>query len=75
MRMALPLDTTPAAAAVHQQAYRALTVAGRLKIALELSDLTRAFAIAGMRRRNPNITPEEAHEKLANILYGSRAIG
>lgn len=70
--MALPLDTAPAAAAVHQQAYRTQTAGGRLKIALELSDLTRAFAIAGIRKRNPDITSDEAHRKLANFLFGSR---
>lgn len=69
--MPLPLDTTPAAAAIQQQAYRALGNAGRLKLALELSDLTRAFAIAGVRQRNPDITPEEAHRKLAELLYVS----
>lgn len=46
-------DTTPAAALLQEQAYRTLGMAGRLKIALELSDLTHAFAVAGIRRRHP----------------------
>jgi hypothetical protein len=69
--MSLPFDTTPAAAALLDQAYRELGLAGRLRIALELSDLTHAFAVAGIRRRHPGCSEEEARRKLAELLYGS----
>lgn len=69
--MAVPIDTTAAAAALHEQAYRELGLAGRLKIALELSDLTHALATAGIRRRNPECSDEDARRKLAALLYSS----
>jgi hypothetical protein len=67
--VAVPLDTTAVAARLQEQAYRELGLAGRLRIALELSDLTHAFAIAGIRRRNPGISDQDAHRKLAELLY------
>lgn len=67
--MAVPLDTTAEAYELHLQAYRELGNAGRLKIALELSDLTHAFAIAGIRLRHPDLSDEDAHRKLAELLY------
>lgn len=63
-------DTTPAAAAVHEDAQRQIGPGGRLRIALELSDLTHSFAIAGIRRRNPQMTDDDARQELALILYG-----
>jgi len=66
----LPLDTTPEAAAVQMDAYRRMGPAGRLKVALELSDFVRMLAIAGIRRRQPECTREQAVEALARQLYG-----
>jgi len=63
------LDTTPDAALLQEQAYRTLGMAGRLKIALELSDLTHAFAVAGIRRRHPEWSDEDARRHLAEVLY------
>ncbi len=67
--MAVPSDTTAAAAALHEVAYRELGPGGRLRIALELSDFTHALAVAGIRSRHPEYTDEEARRKLAEILY------
>jgi hypothetical protein len=69
--MSLPFDTTADAAALQEQAYRELGLAGRLRIALELSDLTHSFAVAGIRRRHPECSDEDARIKLAELLYGS----
>lgn len=63
------LDTTAEAAAVHEEAQRRLGPSGRLKSAFELSDLTHAFAVAGIRRRKPQLTDEEARTELARLLY------
>ncbi|HYC88942.1 MAG TPA: hypothetical protein VEO54_07005 [Thermoanaerobaculia bacterium] len=65
------LDTTPDAALLHEQSYRELGMAGRLRIAMELSDFTHALAVAGIRRRTPNCSEEEARHRLAEVLYGS----
>ncbi len=67
--MAVPLDTTVAAAALHEDAYRELGPGGRLRIALELSDFTQALAVAGIRSRHPEYSDEDARRKLAEILY------
>lgn len=53
------------------QAYLALGLAGRLRIALELSDFTHSLAIAGIRRRHPELSDEDARRKLAELLYAS----
>jgi hypothetical protein len=64
-------DTTPAAAATHEESLRRLGPEGRLRIAFELSDLTHAFAVAGIRDRHPEYSEVEARRELAKILYGS----
>jgi hypothetical protein len=69
--MAVPLDTTAAAAELQLEAYRAMALADRLKIALELSDLTHALAVAGIRRHDPECSEEEARRRLAERLYGA----
>ena len=66
------LDTTPAAAAVHEEAQRRLGPAGRLRSALELSDLTHSFAVAGIRRRHPDLSDADARAELARLLYVPR---
>jgi hypothetical protein len=67
------LDTTPEAATIQEEAYRHLGKAGRLKIAFELSDLVRALAKAGIRKRNPEYTEEQVMKLLTHQLYGAEA--
>ncbi len=69
-RVSVPLDTTPEAALLHEQSYRELGLAGRFKIALELSDFTHALATAGIRQRHPEYTDEDARRELAEVLFG-----
>jgi hypothetical protein len=68
--MAVSPDTSPAAAELQENAYREMGLGGRLKIALELSDLTHSFAVAGIRRGDPDCSEEEARRRLAEMLYG-----
>jgi hypothetical protein len=63
------LDTTPDAAAAQEAAYRHLGEMGRLKIAFELSNLVRALAEAGIRKRNPDYTAEQTTEALSRQIY------
>lgn len=67
--MSTPLDTTPDAAALLEQAYRELGLEGRFRIAVALSDFTHALAVAGIRQRHPKLTDEDARRKLAEVLY------
>ena len=45
--------------------------AGRLRVALELSDLAHSFALAGLRARQPDLSEDQAREALAILLYGA----
>ncbi len=63
------LDTTPDAAAVQEAAYRHMGGAGRLKIALDLSNFVHALAEAGIRKRHPEYTSEQVTAALARQLY------
>ena len=65
------LDTTPDAAMLHEESYREIGMAGRLRIAMELSDFTHALAVAGIKQRSPGCSDEEARRRLAEVLYGS----
>jgi hypothetical protein len=56
--------------AAQDEVYRRLGNEGRLRIVFELSDLVHAFAIAGIKRRRPGCSDEEAHRQLAFELYG-----
>ena len=67
----VPRDTSPAAAALQEQAYRELGPFGRLRIALELSDLTHTLAVAGIRLRHPEYSASDARRELAEVLYGA----
>ena len=66
-------DTTAVAASLHEESYRQLGMAGRMRIALELSDFTHALALAGVKRRIPAGSDEEARRRLAELLYGPAA--
>ena len=63
------LDTSAEAAAIQERIHRELGPAGRLKIALELSDLAQAFSVAGIRLRHPDYSEQEAVRALAQLLY------
>lgn len=63
------LDTKPEAAAIQQAAYRHLGKTGRLKVAFQLTDLVRALAQAGIRKRNPGYTEAQVTEALSRQIY------
>ena len=51
-------------------AFRAMTPAARLTIADQMSSDVRALAMAGIRSRRPNATPDEVDAALAELLLG-----
>lgn len=65
-----PLDTTPAAAAVHIAVYRRLGGSARVAIAFRLGTLARETALAGIRRRHPEYDDERARRALHRLLLG-----
>ena len=64
------LDTTAEAASVQTQAQRGLGVAGRFRTAVEMSELTRQLASAGLRSRRPDLSEHELQFELLRQLYG-----
>ena len=63
-----PLDTSAAAAEVQRNAWRAMTGAERLGIALELSTAVHKLALAGLRARYP----DDSDEALVRRLHAAR---
>ena len=66
-------DTTSAAAAIQQEAYRRLGPAGRFNIAAELTNVVREMSRAGIRKRHPEYTSEQVSAELVWYIYGLRA--
>ena len=65
-------DTTAEAAAVQLEAQRRLGVAGRFRVAVQMSELTRRLARAGLRDRRPDLAEQEVDRELIRQLYGVR---
>lgn len=63
-------DTTPEAAALQLRIYRSLTASQRVQIAVDLSDAVRATTMAGIRRRHPEYSDDEASREFIAIVYG-----
>lgn len=64
------LDTTVEAASVQIEAQRRLGIAGRFRTAVEMSELTRKLARAGLRGRRPDLNDRQLDQELLLQLYG-----
>lgn len=64
------LDTSPAQRRQYYQLLRSLGPRARARKVSGLSHLVRTMALAGIRLRHPNATPEELKGRLAERLYG-----
>jgi hypothetical protein len=64
-------DTTPDAEEVRAAVLRRLSGPERLRIAFELSDTTRAMALARLRERWPTLTQRELVGRLLRELYSA----
>jgi hypothetical protein len=42
----------------------------KMELLCELNEMARAFAMAGLRQRHPNDTPEQLKRRLADLLLG-----
>jgi hypothetical protein len=63
-------DTSAEAAAIQEEAYRRIGPEGRFNVAVELTNVTRELARAGIRTRHPDFTPEQVSRELTRYLYG-----
>jgi hypothetical protein len=66
------LDTTAEAAAVQTEAQRRLGGTGRFRAAVEMSELTRKLAAAGLRARRPDLNEAQIRQELIYQLYDLR---
>ena len=73
LAVGVPRDTTRAAEAIRIAAVRRRRPADRLREALQLSDTTRALALASLRRRHPQRSDRQLVELLLGGPPGSRA--
>lgn len=67
----MPSADTTLDAARHQRAvYASKTAAERATMALEMSQLVRELAMEGIRRRHPDIDPDQAMLQLIERCHG-----
>lgn len=68
----LPLisDTHPDAARAQFQGLRSMSRSQRIAMADELTTTVRSLVFIGLRRRYPELTPQELRSKLATIYLG-----
>ena len=67
------LDTTPEAASVQTEVQRRLGTAGRFRTAVEMSEMTRKLARAGLRARHPKLNDRQVEQELLRELYGLKS--
>jgi hypothetical protein len=65
-------DTTLAAQQAQVAAVQRLGCEGRMRVAAQMSEDARALSVAGVRRRNPDLSREEALRAVLSGLYGER---
>ena len=65
-----PLDTSPESWSAHNTVLDHMGAPARLHAAVELSDAVREIRLAGIRARNPELSPREAVAELVAQDYG-----
>jgi hypothetical protein len=66
----VPSDTSDAAFQAQVAAARRLGMAGRFRMAAQMSEDARRIAIEGERRRHPELTEEEARRIVLARIWG-----
>ena len=65
-----PLDTSPEAWQVYRATLRKLGPAGRVRLAVEMSEAVRGIHVAGLLQRNPSWTERDAVRHIVRSQYG-----
>ena len=65
----IPGDTDPQAHRIQMEVLRRMTGPQRLAVALEMSDLARAFSLAGLRGRRPGASERDLLVELARLSF------
>lgn len=66
----MPFDSTPAALEAQRNVWRRLGPAGRVRLAIEISEDIRRVALAGLKARHPALGAAELRRILVQRLYG-----
>jgi hypothetical protein len=69
----MAFDTSPRISEAQLRLYREIGEAGRARIAVEMSDLLRDLAIAGVRDRHPDYDDEQVSTEVLAVFYGRRS--
>ena len=67
-------DTSPAAQAIQDEIHRRMSGEERLKLAMDMSDMARAFALARLRAEHPEWTEWELKRELLRYAFGSQPL-
>lgn len=65
-------DTSPEAQAIQDEIHRRMTGEERLKLAFEMSEMARNFALARLRKEHPHWTEWELKRELLRYAFGSQ---
>ena len=65
-------DTSPTAQAIQDEIHRRMTGEERLKLAFEMSEMARGFALARLRKEHPDWTEWEFKRELLRYAFGSQ---
>ena len=63
-------DTSAKAAAIQNALHSKLGPEGRFRLAMQMSELAREFAQAGVRKRYPGYSDEQISREIVKSLYG-----
>jgi hypothetical protein len=63
-------DTDAALSAIQHAVFRRMKPEERLHLALEMSESLRNVALAGLRSRHPELSPNELSHELMRLMYG-----
>jgi hypothetical protein len=66
----MAFDTSPKMSEAQLRLYREIGEIGRARIAVEMSDLLRDLAIAGVRNRHPEYDEEQVSAEVLAVFYG-----
>lgn len=64
-------DTSPAAQAVQDEIHRRMSGEEKLKLAMDMSDMARNFALARLRTEHPDWTDWELKRELLRYAFGA----
>jgi hypothetical protein len=70
IRATIPADTSREIWDMQIAAYERLGPEGRVRVALELSELVRSVHVAGVRSRHPDWSAEEVTHHVVSKQYG-----